>query len=164
MPANIVSFLQKEFNISKYTAEKAWKEAKNIYLDDYGKSSDNLTDKDYKIITTIAKNVAKSMKENFDNFIESEVSAEKFLELITSSDFPQLKQADIVDDNEDEEENKKIFNLMSEEKTDDELRKSAKKMAKNSLGDNASEEEIKKLANKFFKQMSKKDKMNEKTP
>ena len=57
MPKNIISFLQKEYNITEFTAEKAWEKAKKIYLEEYGKPENSLNDKDFKIITIIAKKI-----------------------------------------------------------------------------------------------------------
>ncbi len=70
MPASVVKSLADKANVSSKKADEAFQKAKKIRAEDTGKSEDDFTDKDWKIVYGIAANIL-GIKESFKHYMNN---------------------------------------------------------------------------------------------
>lgn len=109
MPSPFLQKLAKETNKKEKDLEKFWNQAKAIAVDSFGKPEEKFTSKEYAFVATTTKRLA-GIREAIDinEFLESELSADEFLEAMISSTFSaQLDKTAIVPPKKDEEDEEK---------------------------------------------------------
>lgn len=114
MPSPLLKKLAKETGKKEKELEKYWKQAKEIAADTFGKDPKDFGNKEFAFVTTTTKRLA-GIREAIDinEFLDSDMTADEFLETVVSSQFPALSKGAIIppdkeeDDEEDEKKEKK---------------------------------------------------------
>ena len=132
MPSPWIKKISKETGKSEKEIEKLWDKAKIITSEEFGKKEDQFGNKEYSYTVGVVKNML-GVDESLLNpakFLESELSAEKYLETLVSSKFtignvksPEKEEEEEEEENEVEEKKVKsqkeeIIIPVIEEKTD----------------------------------------------
>lgn len=92
MPSAYVKSLSKETGKSTNELEKLWDKAKKITSETFNKTEDEFGSKEYSYTVGIVKNMLGLKEELLDpmNFLMSEMSAEQYIETVTSGSFSDI--------------------------------------------------------------------------
>jgi methyl-accepting chemotaxis protein len=113
MPSNYVKSLAKDTDKSEKEIEKLWDKAKEVTSETFGKKESDFGEKEWKYTTGVVKNML-GIKESINqiDFYNSDMTAEKYIETLTSNVAVGNANIDLIakkpEDEEDQENIKKV--------------------------------------------------------